>query len=131
MLKFFPFCQLLLYGVGHSHAVSPYNRHRVISPPVFVPVLRHNLVNIHRVALRPLIYKHAVVQVDAITVEAVNVNAVNADRWHRHVPRRSAACKQARKQSAEHQHLNAPIYNFLDFLHIIHRQNCIFIVLPY
>lgn len=57
----------------------------------------------------------------------VSIYTVNAHRRHGNVPRRCAACKQARKQSAEHQHLNAPIYKFLDFLYIIHRQNCIFI----
>lgn len=98
MLKFFPFCQLLLYRIGHLHTVSPYNSHRVMPQPVFVFVPCHNLVNKHRVALRPLIDKHAVVQVDAVTQPSVNVNAVNAHRRHGHVLRRSAANKQQARQ---------------------------------
>ena len=89
--------------VRHSHAVNPDNSHRVMPQPVFVFVPCHHLVNKHRVALRPLIDKHAVVQVDAVTQPSVNVNAVNTHRRHRHVPRRCATEQQrqyrARQQS--------------------------------
>ena len=92
--RLLPPAQLFLHWIGHSHAVSPYNGHRVMSPPVFVPVLRHNLVNIHSVAFHPLIDEHAVMQVHAVTQPPVNVHAVNTHRRHGNVPRRCATEQQ-------------------------------------